>query len=137
MTPQDPIEEIRKRAEAATEGPWVFDADNNGREFEAGYGLYSEPDPKSILARKTVSHVRFGQEADAEFIAHARQDIPLLLARISLLEAVAKAARGLVKESRRWEKECDKRGDELLSWPYAISEAEKALAALDREAERE
>ena len=59
------IEAIRKRAEMATEGPWQKDGaidihSPNGTEVAAAWGGY----------------------ADQEFIAHARQDIPKLLAEI-------------------------------------------------------
>ena len=59
------IEAIRKRAKMATEGPWQKDGAidihaPNGTEVAAAWGGY----------------------ADQEFIAHAREDIPKLLAEI-------------------------------------------------------
>ena len=62
------IEAIRKRAEMATEGPWQKDGaidihSPNGTEVAAAWGGY----------------------ADQEFIAHAREDIPKLLAEIERL----------------------------------------------------
>lgn len=64
------IEAIRKRAEMATEGPWQKDGaidihSPNGTEVAAAWGGY----------------------ADQEFIAHAREDIPKLLAEIERLNA--------------------------------------------------
>ena len=64
------IEAIRKRAEMATEGPWQKDGaidihSPNGTEVAAAWGGY----------------------ADQEFIAHAREDIPKLLAEIDRLNS--------------------------------------------------
>ena len=69
----------RERCEKATCGPWIFDKENHGMSFDAGYGLYSEPDRESILARKTVAHVGTKQPEDCDFIAHCRQDLPAAL----------------------------------------------------------
>ena len=59
------IEAIRKRAEMATEGPWQKDG---------AIDIHS-PDGTEVAAA-------WGGYADQEFIAHARQDIPKLLAEI-------------------------------------------------------
>lgn len=75
MTPEE-LQEIRERCEAATEGPWTrLDA----RQCCTGFCI--EPvlhgsDPDDSLS-----------VADATFIAHARTDIPALLARVRELEA--------------------------------------------------
>ncbi|MDN9011088.1 hypothetical protein QZ287_13680 [Brevibacillus laterosporus] len=70
---REEIEAIRKRAEKATEGPWrvvpgkmvCFDI----------YDVYDKLD-RSLIHR----------EEDAKFIAHAREDIPKLLAEIERLQ---------------------------------------------------
>lgn len=64
------IEAIRKRAEMATEGPWQKDGaidihSPNGTEVATAWGGY----------------------ANQEFIAHAREDIPKLLAEIERLRS--------------------------------------------------
>jgi regulator of replication initiation timing len=58
------LDVIRKRAEAATPGPWFAEAANT---------------------------------ADAEFIAHARQDVPKLLAEIERLKLDNDTLRGNIK----------------------------------------
>ncbi|MED3650001.1 hypothetical protein [Heyndrickxia sporothermodurans] len=64
------LEAIRKRAEAATEGPWELDEDDfglwnrNGRNYIGSIG-------KSMA------------DSDAEFIAHAREDVPALLSLVA------------------------------------------------------
>ena len=69
------LHEIKKRAEEATEGPW---SDENGivtadKLLDRKYG---EPEE---VAETTQS------DADAEFIANARQDIPDLIAEVERL----------------------------------------------------
>lgn len=67
------LDEIKARAEAATQGPWTFDANCT---------LSSE--------RSEILHAGetgFVASANAEFIAHAREDIPALLAEIERLQA--------------------------------------------------
>lgn len=73
---------IQERAEKATEGPWVQDV------------LLVRDDENGVL--RTIAHcTRWYNaqprpeeaEANAEFIAHARQDIPDLLAEVSRLTA--------------------------------------------------
>jgi hypothetical protein len=77
-------EEIRQREQAATKGPW----EAHTRE-EWGYGtqawivpLSGGPSPG---CHASDQHIR-----DNEFIAHAREDIPYLLALVERLEAAGK-----------------------------------------------
>jgi hypothetical protein len=96
LTPEQ-IEAIRKRAEAATPGPW--------RAMEEG-NQYLEGQTKLVSAARVdgisrpwnswfvVPAVKMEEvcrfiSADADFIAHARQDIPALL---SALEAAERRA---------------------------------------------
>ena len=80
MTPEQ-LASIRERAEAATEGPWL-----QGREkvrYESAREVYTERDPS-----RTSRDVCRADEADedAEFIAHAREDVPALLAEVERLQ---------------------------------------------------
>ncbi len=68
------LDEIKARAEAATEGPWTG---NNGD----GYGAYYVDNPTG----RTVARCDYGPyegSRDATFIAHARTDIPRLVAAV-------------------------------------------------------
>lgn len=67
----DRVQEIREREQKATKGPW--------EEIPLPFGktVLSKVSPQTVLI-----HV------DAEFIANARQDIPYLLRRLELAEAV-------------------------------------------------
>lgn len=88
MTP-NPLDAIQARADAATEGPWeAIDAfDENGEDW-----LYSEIRhtyradgivwPNQILGTTDL------EEADAEFIAHAREDVPKLVEALRAVEAI-------------------------------------------------
>lgn len=73
------LEEIRAREKAATEGPWEWNADEGC--FES-------------VAATTYVHEHGGYERDfaqstedMDFIAHAREDIPALLAEVERLRA--------------------------------------------------
>lgn len=82
------IEVIKKRAEAATKGPWTFipeDRDNRGAispvcTFGNDYSYY--PTAGQLY-----------DEADGYFMAHARTDIPSLIAELERTRAAAKELR--------------------------------------------
>jgi hypothetical protein len=88
---REELEVIRKRAEAATPGPWYWEKLNEGD---------SEWDTEmpSLVSSIDEGVMHFGDceeyyptegspptDEDAEFIAHAREDIPKLLAEIERL----------------------------------------------------
>ncbi|MCA1233227.1 hypothetical protein LBW83_16570 [Bacillus velezensis] len=81
------IEEIRQRAGAATEGPWVC-ADTTD-----GAWILDQDD---MIISGTCE-----RDQDAAFIANARQDIPSLLDHITFLNEVISSCR------------CAECGDEL------------------------
>jgi hypothetical protein len=66
------LTEIEDRAAAATKGPWVADG-----------GTFSRSPYQLPVA------VPGNGVADSAFIAHAREDVPWLVARIRELEGVA------------------------------------------------
>ena len=90
------IDEIRAGAEAATPGPW-----------EVGYGGY---DVYSVSCDVTVSEGDVDEDINpeevgpnAEFIAHARQDIPDLLDELNSVQcAMAFAEDSLGYETQRF-----------------------------------
>lgn len=76
---------IRERADAATPGPWAtaLEVDHDGQ-----YWVVTPPDGSVLFSVCKVGHKgELKTEEDAEFIAHARQDIPALLAHIDALTA--------------------------------------------------
>lgn len=122
---------MRARAEAATPGPWQTDDAQ-----QHAWGVYDDNGDGVAVARDIqydkASGSRYGvdlREADAIFIANAREDIPALLALVSRLEgdvermreALGKAATDVLAERARqiavegWTPEHDDEhaGDEL------------------------
>ncbi len=72
------IEDIKKRCEAATEGPWKYQGDmSNGDHI-----LYGSPERDLAYCPSCSrrSGVQFIGTKDGRFIAHARTDIPDLIA---------------------------------------------------------
>lgn len=92
MTTTDRLAEIRARAEAATEGPW-----EEVRRFgfagvkgilcpnhvQVAELVAVRSDGDGVYRPRHLPIVEFvGTDADAEFIAHARTDLPTLLAAV-------------------------------------------------------
>lgn len=78
------LDAIRQRVEAATPGEWsVSEWEDGGVTIDHHDDLNDEPVTVAIMAAETT-------DADAIFIAHARQDLPDLL-------AVVEAARLLME----------------------------------------
>lgn len=103
------LDDIRQRAEAATEGPWRLwrdrsphDPDNNrGAAVESAWAYDADGEDTELITD-------WCRTADAEFIAHARTDIPRLLAALDAALAVAdvaqtRAASNLAEGKRRYE----------------------------------
>lgn len=94
MTDAD-LQAIRERCEAATPGPWFGCGDHiddcSGKPFAQAVGRFADR-----------SHDTFCQ--NNEFIAHARQDIPALLAEVERLQTENLGLRRLfADEGRRWD----------------------------------
>jgi hypothetical protein len=80
----DRLSEIEERLANATPGPWVKDPDDPDkvlRSTNAGFD-------GTVIA--TMQRDDFGlvEEANTEFIAHARQDVPDLIAVVREVEAL-------------------------------------------------
>ena len=90
------IEDIEAREKAATPGRWL----NHEGEFVSQAGSFmaicrvNRPTADDYRAGKTVLAPRGAEQANKEFIAHARSDIPYLLAQLrdrdEKLEAVGR-----------------------------------------------
>jgi hypothetical protein len=66
------LQAIRKRAEAATEGPWQCANTTDG--------------PWILDAHDMIITGTCERDTDGEFIAHARQDVPALIAEVERLQ---------------------------------------------------
>ena len=98
LTPER-LKEIKQRAERATKGPWgvrhlcsgCTPEDDEG----AGLGLELIGPPQPWLEGQ------FARAADAQFCAHARDDIPDLVAEVERLWELRDELRGLIDFLRR------------------------------------
>ena len=78
MTIESRLAEIRARVEAATEGPWsVYRGDRIGT-------YVTRPDLAGVAREWSLTW----SDADAEFIAHSRTDLPALLAAVEAVRAL-------------------------------------------------
>lgn len=78
------LDEIETRANAATEGPWEWDGESNEPWPAGDNSLRSVSGAKDDLVLYAWGYDAYGieaaRDADAEFIAHARTDVPALAA---------------------------------------------------------
>lgn len=72
------LQEIECRVNAATAGPWMSFIE--GRDHTSGSSFIRTSSEDIELSGAT--------EADQDFIAHARQDVPLLLAEVRRLSRI-------------------------------------------------
>lgn len=72
---------IQTRLEAATDGPWIAVTDTGRKDGVALVG--AEADRGTGRAVAVLAGTNGRRHADAEFIAHARQDVPALLAALA------------------------------------------------------
>jgi len=107
---QERIDAIRGRVDAAERGPWEVE---NGGANETSQFL--EGPEGSVLVRNWRGSGYLSEEyvwvekPNAEFIAHAREDIPALLAEVKRLRALTIVDDGMVERAaftlaRRFEK---------------------------------
>lgn len=117
------LDEIETRHTAATPGPWFLHADWPGR-------VFAESEFNHHVARVTGSN----PESNERFIAHAREDVPLLLdtvrrqrARVAELEVGLNDLAALVSQ---WHGQATKAEDRVVELEGPAVEARAALAAL-------
>lgn len=144
---------IEKRADAATEGPWDSDDHSHGErgcrclscDVTTGWTLRHaltchETDKAGEAYDGACEALVFSFE-DAEFIAHAREDVPALVARVRELEEDNARLQDLA--DRRWvawrsavrrahghaakARECE---EETLHWAEQVIKAGKVLGRL-------
>lgn len=85
------LAEIKARCEAATPGPWAVGANNPYRDRSA---IYQTPDAQKVnpLRWQVAAICREVRQCDSDFIAHARTDIPALLAEVERLRTYIRIA---------------------------------------------
>lgn len=96
----DDLTAIRERAEKATEGAWVAEEiwTNDFNIYPKGSSGYIA---KVNGDSPFLEGIKTNGESDAAFIAHARQDIPKLLAEIERLNGLYEDMTSIAKWSTR------------------------------------
>lgn len=77
------LDEIRARCDAASQGPWVVRRCPYAKRPVEVDGIYTASGERIV---ETDSGVYPPKEPDAQFIAHAREDVPWLLAQVAALQ---------------------------------------------------
>jgi len=120
------LDEIERRASAATSGPWQHESFPSGTEYVhmrfasgkrgpaifgpdksdqdghvgAHMNLYNVPAFRTLTS-ETEEDLHREKAANAEFIAHAREDVPRLLAEVHALQAKLAANGGAHESAER------------------------------------
>ena len=81
------LSEIEARAKAATPGPWQYHRTWQDDRHRAMYVMHGYTGRASKHDNPWIADLADDNNEDAEFIAHAREDIPALLAEIRRLQA--------------------------------------------------
>lgn len=101
------LDAIEARAEGAAPGPWMVIDPNEGTGVPPGWQVVNDaflnpPGDDEDHAWVAVE-LHTGDQADAEFIAHAREDIPALAAEVRRLRGLVSPSAGWVLDvARRW-----------------------------------
>lgn len=133
------LEAIRARKDAATPGPWKRWDDGVDNEVSARIGSIVEAPGRTADGRvKRIASVTdwLGgpqQRADAEFIAHARTDIPDLLEAVDRLRSMVMDAQ---TEAQMQAAEVERLRAENAEWEKLHDEAERLCARCGRELDR-
>lgn len=112
------IEAIKTRANAATQGPWTQREIQDYSEIAiAGHSAIEQP-----LAL-------VGSNGDADFIAHAPEDVAALLAEVERLTAELDTTNKRYNELNRYNISCTKQCDNLQAEKMALKEQLIAITA--------
>jgi hypothetical protein len=127
------IEQIKQRVEAATPGPWET---NKLTHWPSWYSVVAIGKDHGHIAdvqrwRHGVAGSVAENEANAAFIAHARQDVPDLLAALAEAQATIQRQAAELAEARKdqaWMRKVDQFYGESLSALPAWSDETASLA---------
>jgi hypothetical protein len=126
------LDAIRTRERAASPGPWRVMRVSNQHASDAGDG-HSHPALRGLRAPKRLYERAWQQiEADMEFMAGAREDVPALLQEMDGLRAALKEVRHRVVELAH-ARPYDDDTRELLAIVQAIDKARATLAQVPQD----
>ena len=116
------LDEIEARANAATEGPWEWEGEAKG-EWEIGANSLvpsrRPDDPVLYGYGYDASGIEVKTPADAEFIAHARTDVPALVAALrAVLELHAPTPSDIYPHDVCHHPHCTDPTDQMEQSPY-------------------
>ena len=95
---QAELEAIRARLSGASDGPWSVRRIPNSYDSQAG-DRFTHPCVRGFRVPRRLYDLAWQQvEADAEFMANARQDVPNLLAEVEHLRSTLKECRGAIDD---------------------------------------
>ena len=90
------VEQIERRCDAASKPPWqsfIEGRDHWGGDNFIRVGGMDDSEPDMYVSRHVAEGLMPASDADLDFIAHARQDLPLLLAEVRRLRGARPAPR--------------------------------------------
>lgn len=137
-TDDEDLAAMMERCEAATEGPWVWSGPTfREREYRTyvhrvpGCGAENIPPEKMYISIQSVG-TKERDDADAAFIAHAREDLPRVIKELVATRAENERLRKLDAQSRASGCWCDEYGH-----PCKACSDKQELSARLAEAEAE
>lgn len=74
------LNKIKARSDAATNGPWKIKCDTDWFEFEDSFCIVDAEDDQLMTGQ--ADRGWFYRKENAEFVAHARKDVPTLIQEI-------------------------------------------------------
>jgi hypothetical protein len=84
---EDQLREIESRCNAATPGPWIASIEN--RDHTSGESVIS----RGERGQEEDLYLHGGTVEDYDFVANARQDIPILIAEVRRLASLLREPR--------------------------------------------
>lgn len=134
MTTEERLAEIEERANAATPGLWEAMCNSTDDDYEISVRVYPEPRDRWAWIEICETDDDWGEDEDSpvakepganmRFIAHARSDIPWLIARVRELEAQAKRDVAVCKAASLYFKALDDYTEHSMSPLLAAYEKE-------------
>lgn len=100
LTPER-LAEIKARTDAATPGPWFVE------HLERDGFTYFSTDIAPLESFDGEVHAGVLDEDEAEFIAHAREDVPDLVAEVERLRSERDALQAKLDQVREWAEDND------------------------------
>lgn len=148
------LDAIRKRAEAATPGPWYLER-HDQEDGSIAYEVWSHEPYYRIISTTDEDNEKnvYNAKNVADFIAHAREDIPALLSALTAEKERADYLSGRLEVEKGWREEkqaavdaAEERADraeerfgvatrDAARWEKRADDAEARLAALSGDAE--